>query len=62
MLANYGTDLSSIDVTKKVRDLYDAALSKPLIIGPNFNSLFGDPIVGTCKRLKITVLLPGGRL
>jgi hypothetical protein len=61
VLANYGTDASSIDVTKKVRELYYAATSKPVTIGPDFNSLFGDPIVGTCKRLEITVLLPGCR-
>ena len=61
MLANYGTEESSIDVTKEVTKLYYDAPSKPVTIGPNFNSLFGDPIVGTCKRLEITVLLPGGR-
>ena len=61
MLANYGTEESSIDVTKEVTKLYNDATSKPVTIGPDFNSLFGDPIVGTCKRLEITVLLPGGR-
>ena len=61
MLANYGTEESSIDVTDEVRKLYNDATSKPKTIGPDFNSLFGDPIVGTCKRLEITVLLPGGR-
>jgi hypothetical protein len=32
VLATYGTDASSIDVTKKVRELYDEAPLKPVTI------------------------------
>ncbi len=60
MFAVYGTEANSIDVSKKVKELYEAATSHPVSIAAT-NANFGDPVVGSAKRLDVYVRLPSER-
>ncbi len=45
MFAVYGTEANSIDVSKKVYELYKAATSHPVSIAAS-TANFGDPVSG----------------
>ncbi|MGL6195849.1 MAG: hypothetical protein ACRC2T_13615, partial [Thermoguttaceae bacterium] len=55
--AVYGSGETWADVTDKVSEIADGGTNLDI---PNYNSVFGDPVGGVVKTLKITYKFKGG--